>query len=145
MLFSSHNEKWASCPRRPACAWSLGVSRWEPQWEKEILKRIAEKHLSWCSKIRHTKVKSLNDLKMILTNHEENYLSSGDFPWNSDYRQTFWDKPYHFKHLIRFSQPLTCRRRGCLINIISPICFLTNTTGRLVINSRACLKNSRSR
>lgn len=36
---------------------------------------------------------------------------------------------------ICISQPLTCWCCGCLINILSLILFLTNTTGQLVINS----------
>lgn len=55
MLFSSHNEKSASCLRRPACVWSSGGSVWEPQWGKGILKRIERKYL----KIRNAKIWTL--------------------------------------------------------------------------------------
>lgn len=66
----------------------------------------------------------------VFHNLEMSQLSPHKHLAETDYLQSqWWCQWYHIGHSPRFSQLLTCRRHGCLINIISPIWFLTNTTG----------------
>lgn len=94
-----------------------------------------EKHVSRCFKKRHTNI-SLDDLKMILTNHLESNQKRIILHLCVLRRLEMWQLSLtetRSKNVIQtwsrgtlcFSQCLTC---GRLINILSPIWFLTNTT-----------------